>query len=310
MRLYLDKLKNYPIGVCGCALGFLILGNVYTEFQIVSIKILAIIFASIAILFMIIRVFYFPKVVALEIKNYIPSSFYTTIDMSLFLIATVIFKFSPIIGRGLWFFSAILHIAIIVIYSYYRIKNHKFSEIIPSWYVTYVGIVTGTITGMHLGFIGVSKYMLYFGILTYFLFYPFILYRIFNKSLNKQELLTIGIIAAPAALILAGMFAVYSYINPIFLGVLVVTMFINLIIAYYFGVKLFSEKFVAGLASFTFPLSISTLATFKFVGYLKNHVYPMVELFKVLGIIQIIITSIVILYVVINFIIMLYKNAK
>lgn len=307
MKDYIKKLENYPIGICGSVLGLVTLSNAYGSVGIHFLKPIAIYFAIFVIALMVLRLILFPRSIWSDLKNPIAGSFYTTIDMTSFLIAAYFYKTNPVFAAGLWITCVVIHFVLVAIYTFFRLKNHKFTEVIPSWYVTYVGIVTGTLASKGMGYDGLAMFMLYFGTVTYLSCYPFMLYKIFAKKLTKAQLTTTGIMAAPGGLAVGGFITMYKNINPYFLGFLVILMLFNILIVYYFAVKLFKNGFVPGFAAFTFPLAVSTLASYKLVGYLKIHDSALVGPFKIISMIELVITSVIIAYVIINYIILFFK---
>ncbi|MGL5614705.1 MAG: TDT family transporter [Sarcina sp.] len=308
MNAYIKKLENYPIGACGTALGFITLSNAWGSVGVNFLKPIAVYLAIIIIVLKLIKLFMHPRAIIADLKNPIAGSFYTTVDMASFLIAAYFHGKYPDFARGLWLFCVIVHFTLVGIYTFFRLKNHKFSEVIPSWYVTYVGIVTGTLVGHGMGFPNLSKFMLYFGLVAYIGCYPFMLYKIFTKKLTKAQITTTGIMAAPGGLVVGGLVTVYKYVNPYILGIFIVLMIFNVLIVYYFVGKLFKNGFVPGFAAFTFPLAVSTLATYKVVGYFKaQHMVNLVGPFKIIAMIELIVTSCVIAYVLINFIVIFFK---
>lgn len=307
MKEYIKKLENYPIGICGSALGFITLSNAYGVIDIHFLKPIAIYFAIFVIALMLIRLVLFPKSIWSDLKNPVAGSFYTTVDMASFLIAAYFHKSNPVFAAALWITCVVVHFTLVAIYTFFRLKNHKFSEVIPSWYVTYVGIVTGTLVSKGMGYDGLAMFMLYFGTVAYLVCYPFMLYKIFTGKLTKAQLATTGIMAAPGGLAVGGFITMYKEINPYFLGFLVILMIFNVLIVYYFANKLFRNGFIPGFAAFTFPLAVSTLATYKLVGYLKVHDSALVGPFKIIAMIELIVTSAIIAYVIINFIILFFK---
>ena len=307
MSAYMKKLENYPIGICGTALAFITVSNAYGVLDIHFIKPFAIFFAFPVIALMILKLILKPKSVIKDLKNPISGSFYTTVDMSTFLIAAYFHKSYPVFTSRLWLFAVIVHFTLVAIYTFLRIKRHKFSEVLPCWYTTYVGIVVGAIVSKGMGHDTLALFMLYFGTVSYLVCYPFMLYKIFAKKFTKDQLATTGVMAAPGGLAVAGFLSLYKELNIYFLWFLIILLVINVVIVYYSASKLFRQKFTPALAAFTFPLAISSLATCKAVKYFRAHDFAALPYLEVISIIEIVVISAIVAYVLINFLIMFYK---
>ncbi|MGL5069006.1 MAG: TDT family transporter [Sarcina sp.] len=310
MGVYIKKLENYPIGVCGTALSFLTLSNAYGAIHIDFLKPIAVVFGFAAIFLMILKLIFQPRSIINDLKNPVAGSFYTTVDMATFLIAAYFHKSYPVITSWIWIICVVIHFTLVIIYTILRLKNHKFSEVLPSWYTTYVGIVVGAIVSKGMGDERLALFMLYFGTFSYLVCYPFMLYKIFTKKFTKAQIATTGVMAAPGGLAVAGFITLYKEINIYFLSFLIILLIFNVLIAYYFASKLFRQKFTPALAAFTFPLAISSLATYKVVGYFRAHNLAGLEFFRVIALIEIIIISAIIAYVIINFLILFVKAVR
>lgn len=302
MKLYIEKLKNYPIGVCGVALAFITISNCWQLNNIYFLKPIAIIFAIIAILIMISKMIIYPKKVLEELKNPILSSFYPTIDMAAFLIADYFVKDIPKIALLIWLIGIIFHYLIVIWYSYQRIVKFNFKDIMPSWNVVYVGMVVAAVSSKGMGHVGLSKFLVIFGIVAYIVLLPIMLYVVFrDEKMENHRLPTIGILAAPGSLNLAGYLTVFHNPNIYLLWFLIITSLFNLLVVYGYVHKLIRDKFVPTYAAFTFPLAISTLAAYKVSKYFSKNV-GLSNLFHLIANIEIFIATTVIFYVLYRFI--------
>lgn len=308
MKKYINMLENYPIAVMGTALGVITLTNAYATQHMTFLRPWGVAIEIITAIAMLLKFVIFPKSVWKDLNNHIAGSFYGAIDMGLFLVAAYFHKDFPRVTEGFWIFCLLLHCLFIAIYSYFRIKNHKFSEMVPSWFVTYVGIATATMTSVGLGNAIVAMVVACFATICYLGFYFFMLYKVFFKKLEKSQITTVGIMAAPAALVLGALMTAFKDINVYLFWFIIITMIFNILIDYYFIWKLFRHGFNPGLAAFTFPLAVSTLVTFNLDKHLKLHHMWGVGLFKGIGYVELVVASLVILYVGINFLIVLCKS--
>lgn len=312
MRSLLRKIENYPIGMCGTALGFITLSNCYNSLGFTYIKTIAIVFAIIALYLMVLRAVFYPHKIIEELKNPIVGSFYPTFDMTLFLIAASVYSVSPILGKILWIISVIIHIAIFLIFLGFRARKFRMEDLFPSWFIILVGMITGTIAGTDMGYPTVSKTLFLVGLVLYFVAWPFVLYRLYKRrDIKGNDLSTIGVLAAPASLCILGYFALTDKPNIYLLAVLFITSIFNLICVYIKMPRCFNKGFNGIQAAFTFPLAISNLAILRVASYAESMGYSTWGIIlRGIGIAELVISTVVIIYVIINFIILLIKAIK
>lgn len=311
MKKYLNKLENYPIGICGTILGLVTVSNAWAINKVTFLKPISIALAIIIIGLMAIRLVIFPTKIANELKNPVAGSFYPTIDMSLFLIASFIQPNSPKLASALWLFAAILHFGLIISYTFFRLKNRNFSEVIPSWFVVYVGLITGSLASKGMGYDKLAKFMVIFGTTSFLLLWPVMLYKIFTNKVDKDKIATCAIIAAPGSLALAGVIDLFKGANIYFVMFLGFASIVNVLIVYFFAFKLSIYKFKPNFATFTFPLAVSALAIYKFSNFLAvQNLATASSIIKIVGYIEIVIATTIILFILINFIMMFFKALK
>ncbi|MPQ42577.1 TDT family transporter [Clostridium tarantellae] len=306
----IKKLEKYPIGICGTCLGLVTLANCWKIKDLHFIKPIALIVASIVIILQIIRMIIHPKYVWQEIKNPVLGSFYPTIDMAGFLIASSLLKSFPVFAKSLWISCIIFHITILIIFFYFRIKDFTFTHIVPSWFVPPIGIVVATVTSTGMDFINLSKFIFYFGFICYIIMWPIILYRLYRYPLPAIQKPIIGILAAPASLCLVGYLTVFSNPNNFIIIFLALTSIFNLLTVYIKLPGLLKKGFAVTYASLTFPLAISILAMYKVNYYVEKIGFNDFGVFKLFADVQIFIGTYVIFYVFYNFLKKFYNSIK
>lgn len=309
MKSLFRKLENYPIAMCGTSLAFITLTKCFGAFGFGFIEPIAITFAIIGLYFMVLKVIFYPKRIVEELKNPVLGSFYPTFNMALFLIAGYIVQYDKLMGRALWIVGVILHISIFLIFFGFRARKFKIEDMVPSWFVVLVGMVVGTVSGGAMGFPYISKGLFIVGLVLYIVVWPIMIYRLFKKEkIMDAAMPSVGVLAAPASLCIAGYFSLTNTPNTILLIILFVTSIFNLIYVYLKIPKAIKKGFAPIQAGFTFPLAISTLAILKIATYLDFLGYSNAALvFRGVGVFEIVIATVVIFYVIINFIIMLIK---
>lgn len=311
MSQYLDKLKNLHIGISGTCLAFITLSNCWILKDIGYLKPISIITAIIMLSLMLTRLIRFPNVVFEELKDPVIGTFYPTLGMVTWLISAYLYNYFPRICSFIWIMCAIYHYSILIFYTFIRTKERKFSNIMPTCFIVYTGMITGSVASKGMGGIipQIAHFMLMFGFTFYTLLLPVVLYIVFKSEiLDDKKLPTVGIVCSPAPLGIVGILTIEQKPNIYMLTWLIVTGLILLVVVYSYILKLFKEGFKPAYAAFTFPLAISTLAAYKLSDYFLSLGYNILgNIFELLGNIEIFIASYVVFFILLNFINMFLK---
>ncbi|POB66523.1 tellurium resistance protein, partial [Vibrio vulnificus] len=111
---------------------------------------------------------------------------------------------SPLIAYPLWFMAVLLHFTMMVLFFSFQIMNFKMSNIVPSWFLYPVGLISSSLAGSQFGHNVFSETLAMVCIGIYFFLLPLVLYRlVFFGSLPKRARPTLAIMAAPVNLSLA-----------------------------------------------------------------------------------------------------------
>lgn len=304
MKKYIEKLDRYPIGISGTCLAFITLSNAWLIKDIYFMKPLAIIIALGMLGLMIMRAIFHPRKFWEEMKDPMLGTFYPTIGMATWLVTAYTYPVIPRISTVVWLIGVAWHYGIVILYTILRIKEAKFKNILPTCFIVYTGMITGSVAGANMkGMRPIAEFMLLFGFTCYTLLLPLVLYIVFrSEKLEDHRLPTVGIICSPAPLGIVGMLTVYKDPNLIMLWWLIITGLILLPIVYTYIIKLFKEGFKPAHASFTFPLAIATLAALKLSHYFNTHGIPILgSIFEFFGDVEIFIASYVVILVLYNF---------
>lgn len=310
MKHYINKAKLFPIGAVGTSLGFMTLANVWALHGVTFLKVPAIIFAVCAVTFMLGKIIIHPKHAFEELKNPIAGGFYPTIDMAGFVLAGYLLPYLPTVAKVIWFIGIIAHLSIFVFFFSLRLNKFKLRDMLPSWNVVLVGVCVASVGSRGMGFPEVANFLTWFGIVLYLPFYPIMLFRVYvhNHKISVPAASTIGIMAAPSSLVLASYLTTSTTHNLFVLWYLILTSMFNIILVYIEIPKFVKQGFKPGYAAFTFPLAISMLAMWKTGALFGKYNLAFGTFFKTVSNIELAIGSIVILYVVINFINLLIKT--
>ena len=166
-----------------------------------------------------------------------------------------------------------LHFVLFVVFCYFHNKNRNLKNILPSWFIPPIGIVVGTVTFQHNvpvyeAFEPLAQFLLYYGFAFYALSLPIVLYRwLFLGAIPDVAKPTLGVIAAPASLTLAGYLSITENVNLGFVEGYVVLAILMTLTVYILLFKLLKMDFSVGMSAYTFPLVISATAMAKLNHY-------------------------------------------
>ena len=121
----MSLIKNIPIPVCGLILALLSLGNLSQDIH----PYLRYLFGSIGIIFlilMVLKIIFYPNSIKEDFKNPVIVSSSGTFSMSLMILSTYIIQFSPSIAYAIWIIGIVLHILLMIYFTYHFII-HDFS---------------------------------------------------------------------------------------------------------------------------------------------------------------------------------------
>lgn len=320
------KRKNFnalPIALTGCGLGFSTLTNgwklVGDNFgqNINWITYIGQSFLVIFVLLMLIKYFITPKQFVSESKTNVVGSLIPTLFMALFSFSSFLKSFNiHWLPEIIWLGFMVIFLIYIFWFMIFQFKNWKWENIMACWFVVWVGIVVFCVSSPNMGrgmpneqivmniFRNISQIVWYFGFTGYCISLPFILFRVLfvKPKVNKEQISTFGIFAAPPSLLLTGYLTTFNKFeirdhNNIFLYILIPLAIIMTITVYIIMTITFRSKFKPLNACFTFPLAISFVAMIKISTHLFEINNGLSEFFKWLAIFEGSITTIVIFYV-------------
>ncbi|WP_309165147.1 TDT family transporter [Terrisporobacter mayombei] len=241
-----------------------------------------------------------------ELRNPVMGTFYPTFGMVTWLVSAYFYPHAPRLCSALWLGAAIYHYSIAIYYTIIRIKERDFSNVMPTCFIIYTGMITGSVASVGMGGIipSIAHFMSMFGFTFYTILLPVVLYIVLKSEiLDDKKLPTVGIVCSPAPLGIVGILAIESHPNMYMLIWLIVTGLILLGVVYGYIIKLFKDGFKPSYVVFTFPLAIATLAAYK----LSTFFISTGHVFGVLGNVEIFIATYVVFFILLNFINMFIK---
>lgn len=312
-KTFLQKIENLPVPILPTMVGTLTLSTVYSNMGYTWVRHITSWIAVIVLLSYITKMIVYPKTCLKEYSNTVPASLYAGFTMITMILGGYFYNASPVFGKTLWFTGLILHAIHILIFTYRNVvKGVNMQTFVPSWFVTYNGIMVSTVVGGVMNEPAICKIVVYYGIAVFTIIIPFMLYRLLKHELKEPMYHTQAILLAPSSLCLVSYLNFIETPNKFIIYYLYLAVICALIFIIIKLPTFFSFIFHPGFAGLTFPMAIGTVASSKMSAYLIGQGY---ETFgnvinQILGI-QIYLTTGIISVVLFKFFMMLvdsYKN--
>lgn len=297
---FIDKFKNIPVPLLPTMVGAATLSNVYLTLGYTWIRHITMILSAIILIAYIIKIVTNFNVFKDEYSNTVPASLYAGFTMITMILGSYVFDFNPTIGKGMWFIGLILHAIHIVIFTYRNvIRGVNIDTFLPSWFVTYNGIMVSTVVGGVMNEPTIGKIVVYYGIAVLIIIMPFMLYRLATTDIKDAVHHTQAILLAPSSLCLVSYLNFIKEPNKFVVYALYALVFCTLLFIIVKLPRFFSFDFHPGFAGMTFPMAIGTVASIKMSAFLKGQGYDVLSnMIKEVSGIQIYLTTAIVSIVV------------
>lgn len=309
----IQKIENMPVPILPTMVGALTLATVYSGMGYTWIRHITSWAAVIVLLTYLTKIVVYPKTFAKEYSNTIPASLYAGFTMITMILGGYFYNANPVFGKTLWFIGLILHAIHILVFTYRNvIKGINMQTFVPSWFVTYNGIMVSTVVGGVMNEPLIGKIVVYYGIAVFTIIIPFMVYRLSKHEIKDPMFHTQAIVLAPSSLCLVSYFNFIETPNKFIVYYLYFAVICALIFILIKLPKFFSYIFHPGFAGLTFPMAIGIVASSKMSAYLIGQGYETIgNIVNQIAGIQIYITTGIISVVLFKFFMMLvdsYKN--
>ena len=273
-KSFLQKVQNMPVAILPTMVGALTLGNVYSGMGYTWVRHITTWAAIIILLTYLAKIIFHFDTVKKEYSNTVPASLYAGATMITMIVGSYFYNASPVFGKTLWFAGLILHAIHILVFTYRNVvKGVNMQTFVPSWFVTYNGIMVSTVVGGVMNEPLIGKIVVYYGIAVLTIIMPFMVYRLAKHKINDPVFHTQAIVLAPSSLCLVSYFNFIKTPNAFvvyYLYALVIAALLFIIIKL---PKFFSFAFHPGFAGLTFPMAIGIVASNKMSAYLIAQGY-------------------------------------
>ena len=305
----MSRLEKMPVPVLPTFVGALTLSNVLSGMGYPWVRHLTMWTATIILLLYIVKIIKFTDVCKKEYENVVPCSLYAAFTMMMMILGSYYFDYAPALGKGMWAIATVIHAVHILIFTYRNvIKKRDINTFVPSWFVTYNGIMVSCVVGGAMNAAGVLKYIVYYGIIIYFIIIPIMIWRLKTVEVKAPVYHTMAVVLAPCSLCVVSYLNVIPNPNQILLYVLYACVLASLTFIIVKLPKFFAYSFTPGFAGLTFPMAIGIVASTKMAGYLTGiGNEALAKVVTQISGFQIYITCMLVGYVLVNFVIMALK---
>lgn len=293
-------------------LGAFTLSNVYNGLGFSFIRHITVFFSILVVLIYLLKIIRHPSVVREEYQNPVLSSLSPGICMVSMAIGSYIFEYNQTIGKTIWTIAIVLHIIHIICFTYLHfIKSRDINTFLPTWFVTYNGLMVCSVVGANMGADKFLTIVVYYGICIYFIILPFMIWRLIKFEIKDTMQHGTAILLGPCSLCIVSYINIIKNPNTILIWILYICVLASLAYILIRLPKFFSYAFTPAFAGLTFPMAIGTVATQKMSGYLNSiGSVTMANIFKQLEGVQIYITTAIIGFVLFNFVRYLMPHFK
>lgn len=305
----MNRLERMPVPVLPTFVGALTLSNVLSGLGYTWVRHLTMWTATIILLLYIVKIIKFPNTCKKEYETVVPCSLYAGFTMVIMILGSYYFDYAPALGKGMWAVALAVHAVHICVFTYRNvIKKRDINTFVPSWFVTYNGIMVSCVVGGAMNAAGILKYVVYYGIAIYFILIPIMIWRLIKVEVKAPVYHTMAVVLAPCSLCVVSYLNVIANPSAAVVYVLYACVLASLIFIIIKLPKFFSFQFAPGFAGMTFPMAIGIVASTKVAGFLTNAGNEaLANVVKQISGIQIYLTAMIIGYVLLNFLIMALK---
>ena len=267
-------ISSIPIALCGVALAVAALGNLLLlPFGPTVRYICGVLSVALLCLFAL-KLFADRAHAREELKTPIPLSVLPTSTMTLMLLSTYIRPHLPGLALFVWYAAVVIHLGIMLVFFKRFVVGLKISNVFPTWFIAFVGIVTASVTAPAMGAVAIGQAAFYLGLVLYFVAFSLIVRRMTMPGLffPQPARPTIAIFTAPMSLLTVGYFSSFEQQNETLVYLMLAVALASYI---YVTVKMLTSllaiRFYPTYSAFTFPYVISALAFRLGAGFLAER---------------------------------------
>lgn len=232
-----------------------------------------------------------------DIKHPLSGSLMAPMSMALLILCDYLAVISPLIAYPLWALALMLHFTMMILFFGFQLMNFKMSNIVPSWFLYPVGMISSSLAGTQFGHNLFSETLVQVCVAIYFIMLPVVLYRlVFFGSLPRRSRPTLAIMAAPINLTLATYLVNFPAPDPILTGALAGIAITMTLLIYLCYLRLLQLKFQPSIAAVTFPSVISAIAMHRLTTFFESD-FPHWHWLHNFGFLELTIATVLVIWV-------------
>lgn len=297
-----DIIKKVPIPTAGVALGLAALGNLlqpYAEIAHIACGALSLFLVAMLVA----KLIMFPSMLREDMKNSVFASVSATFFMTLMQLAGYLAPVAIVPAFGLWCSAVAGHFVLMTWFTLYYIRRFKLTEVFPTYFICYVGIIVAAVTSPVFGAEAFGQGIFWFGFACYLVLLAVVTMRYIKHEIPEGARPLFCIYAAPMGLSLVGYLSVMPDPNLVFVAVLMGLGQLMLIGVVTRVPKFLALQFYPSYAAMTFPFVISAMALGKGVQalYAAGYSIPALPVIEALIAVETLFAAVMVAYVFVHF---------
>lgn len=302
-------IKKIPLPISGVMLGFAALGNLLQSYS-ESIRLVCGVISLILGLLLICKIVIYPSIIKEDMKSPIIAGVSATFPMAIMLLATYI---KPFIGQEaiyIWYLGILLHVALILYFSFKFIINFNIKKVFTTYFIVYVGLAVSSVSAPVFEKTNIGTLAFWFAFILCMMLLVIVTYRYIKyKEIPDPAKPLFCIYAAPVSLCLAGYIQSVQTKSLLMIGFLAILSLTIYIIVLFKLLNYLKMSFYPSYSAFTFPFVISGIGMKMTMVCLTNMGYNMAFL-KYIVLLQTIIATVLVIYTLYRYILFLIPEKK
>lgn len=297
------SIKRVPIPIGALALGLVALGGLLRSYWESAAWIFGVI-AAVLLLMLVTKAVFFPSMVKHDLGNSIFASVAVGAFMATMQIAALFEPLAPRVMFVLWAAAVAAHALWIIWFTWTFIRKFDLSQVFPTYFVCYVGIIVASITSPTFGMEALGHGIWWFGFIAYLVLLVVVTLRYAQHEAPQPAKPLLCIYTAPMSLSLAGYFAVFEpNVHVVVIMEVLAQAFLVFVL-----VKLppmLKLPFYPSYAAFTFPFVITASALSKTTALLGDPLWLHVLLMA-----EAVFATTIVLYATVRYLVFLFKPER